>query len=377
VSLALCCLFAFFGLVLTGCETCSYYAQAIHGECQILHRRRPISTVLEDSAASASLKQKLQFVLDVRVFAEKQLGLPANGHYLGYADLGRPYAVWNVHAAPEFSLSPKSWWYPVVGRLEYRGYFSEQKARHYARRLQKQGYDVYVAGVTAYSTLGWFHDPVLNTFINEDETALAELLFHELAHQRLFVSGDTDFNEAFATAVAEEGLRRWLERRSDATASRNYEVSIGRTEEFVKLVLLARKRLQALYEQPEAPSAVSPDGNSPPNDLVCEKRRAKEKILEELKRDYKARWGEAGDYNQWFRQVPNNAQLNTVDTYYSLVPAFRQLLRDERLDLNRFYESVRALARLKKHDRHLSLARLQLKAEQSAAHCFTIPAASP
>src|SRR6266516_2270429 len=162
-KLALRCFLLWLVLGLTGCQAIGYYAQAINGQRQILSRQQSIASLLEDPTTPDTLKQPLRFVRQVRAFAETQLALPANGHYLNYADLGRRFAVWNVHAAPAFSLKPKSWWYPVVGRLDYRGYFSEQRARRYAARLERQGDDVYVSGVAAYSTLGWFHDPVLNT----------------------------------------------------------------------------------------------------------------------------------------------------------------------------------------------------------------------
>jgi predicted aminopeptidase len=300
-----------------------------------------------------SVKQKLQLVLAVRQFAEKELRLPANGHYLAYADLGRPFAVWNVYAAPEFSLTPKSWWYPAVGRLEYRGYFSEKRARQYATELEKQGYDVYVGGVTAYSTLGWFQDPALNTFIWEDDSELAELLFHELAHQRLFVPGDTDFNEAFATAVAEEGLRRWMRSRNDATVNTALQAGFARTEQFVELVARGRARLDAVYGK----SSLANDETSP-----TRKRREKQRIFEEMRADYerlKAEWGGDRHYDRWFSRRLNNAQLNTVQTYYHLVPAFRTLLQEHQGNLDRFYEAVQALAKLKKEERHLRLGRLR------------------
>src|SRR5262245_50615476 len=188
-----------------GCETASYYGQAIGGQWEIVRGGETSAILLADADTPEALKGKLRVVLQLREFAEKELKLPVDGHYECYADLGRRYVVWNVHGAPEFSLEPKSWWYPVVGRLKYRGYFSEAKAQRYARQLEAEGLDVYVAGVEAYSTLGWFKDPVLNTFLNHDEVDVAETLFHELAHQRLFVRGDTDFDEAFATAVAQEG----------------------------------------------------------------------------------------------------------------------------------------------------------------------------
>ena len=343
---------------LTGCQTLGYYTQAISGQCQILHRQRAIASLLEDPVTPESLKQRLRFVLEVRAFAQQELDLPADGHYLQYANLGRGFAVWNVHAAPEFSLAPKSWWYPVVGRLDYRGYFSEQRARRYAASLEKQGYDVYVSGVAAYSTLGWFHDPVLNTFIEQNEMQLAELLFHELAHQRVFAAGDTDFNEAFATAVALEGLRRWTLSRNDPAASQRYQAQLARTEALLKLVARARARLTALYAESAdlhgLPHQSGPSGPSSP----AETRRAKQLILEQLRQDcqqLKTNWDQRQEDDPWSRQRLNNAQLNTVESYYSLVPAFRNLLQQHDGDLKRFYQAARALAKLKKEQRHLRL----------------------
>ena len=196
--------------LLTGCQTASYYTQAVRGHLQIVHRQQPIAELLQQPGTPEPLKARLRLVLAMREFAAQELRFPVNGHYLRYADLGRSNVVWNVTATPEFSMTAMDWWYPVVGRLAYRGYFVESAARQHAAELAAQGFDVDVGGVQAYSTLGWFRDPVLNTFVHEPETELAELLFHELAHQRLFVSGDTDFNDAFAEAVSEEGTRRWL-----------------------------------------------------------------------------------------------------------------------------------------------------------------------
>lgn len=342
-------------LFLTGCHTARYYTQAVRGQCQMWSRQDSIQSLLKDAETLEPLKQRLRLVLDIREFAAKELHLPANGHYLRYADLGRRYAVWNVYAAPEFSLTPKSWWYPVVGRLEYRGYFSEKEARRYAAKLEKQGFDVYVGGVTAYSTLGWFRDPVLNTFIHDDDADLAELLFHELAHQRLFVAGDTDFNEAFATAVAEEGLRRWMAARRDPAAMEKYQSSIRRTEQFVRLVAEAREKLKAIYERDDA---------FPPEELRendAAKRGAKRRVLDNLRQGFaqlKAGWGGHKDYDEWFRQSLNNAQLNTVDTYHRLVPAFRRLLREHDGNLECFYQAVAALGKLREEERESRLNRL-------------------
>jgi predicted aminopeptidase len=345
------------GLALVaGCQTAGFYAQAIHGQCQIIHRQRPIKDLLADSRTPAPLKTNLQFVLQVREFAQRELRLPVNSHYLDYADLGRPFAVWNVHATPEFSLQDRSWWYPVVGRLKYRGYFEVAKARRYGATLSRKGFDVYVGGVSTYSTLGWFHDPVLNTFVFESNAELAETLFHELAHQRLFIAGDTDFNEAFATAVAEEGLRRWMRATNDP-GYEQYQIEVRRKEQFIELVATARARLAALYrETNSSPSSFAP-ACSPM--LPPEMRQEKERVFEALRQDYarlRADWNGCADYDGWFVQPLNNAYLNVVEMYYRLVPGFRRLLQASDGDMEKFYKEVRVLAKMKKQERQHRLA---------------------
>jgi predicted aminopeptidase len=355
----------------TGCQTVSYYGQAIRGQCEILSQREPIARLLADPKSPESLKEKLRLILKLREFAAEELKLPVDGHYERYADVHRRFVVWNVHGAPEFSLKPKSWWYPVVGRLKYRGYFSETQARRYARRLkEEEGLDVYVAGVEAYSTLGWFKDPVLNTFMHHEEANLAEILIHELAHQRLFVRGDTDFDEAFATAVAEEGVGRWLRARGDKSTLEKFQIEQERQAQFVRLVLDTRARLQSVYgdkdsverhssPQPSPPSAGG-EGEKPGAPSLCplERWRQKEAILSRLREDYerlKAQWGGYSGFDHWFAQPLNNAQLNTVETYYQLVPGFRRLLRASEGDLPKFYRQVAALGRWPKEERRRRL----------------------
>ena len=215
-------------LGVSGCQTLSYYGQAIQGQYQIITHQQKIEKLLADPDTPAPLKAKLQLVQTLRTFAAKDLKLPVDGHYQKYVDVQRPYVVWNVEAAREFSLEAKSWWYPFVGSLDYRGYFSESGARKYAARLEKKGYEVCVEGVTAYSTLNWFRDPLLNTFIFEPEADLAETLFHELGHQRVFTHDDTDFNEAFATTVGQEGARRWLRAKGDGAEGEKYLAELRR-----------------------------------------------------------------------------------------------------------------------------------------------------
>ncbi|MBC8002651.1 MAG: aminopeptidase [Opitutaceae bacterium] len=324
----------------TGCETARFYSQAIHGQAQITHRRVPIDRILKNQTTDPVLRQKLALVLDLRQFAETNLALPAGGHYLDYADLQRKFVVWNVHAAPEFSIKPKGWWYPFVGRLSYRGYFSEDDARAKSSELRGQGFDVFTGGVAAYSTLGWFTDPVLNTFTNRAESELAELIFHELSHHKVFVRGDTDFKEAFATAVAEEAVRRWFQSRSDQAGLAGYEKDLARKAEFIAIVLQARERLQTLYTN---------NATIPADTRAAQLRDERAEIIGQLRRDYvslRERWGGKDDYDRWFSRPLNNAQLNTIATYYQLVPGFHALLVQNGGDLEKFYVATRKLGRL-------------------------------
>jgi predicted aminopeptidase len=333
------------GVFLCGCGSVSYYGQAIRGQYQIVARRQAFDKVFANTNAPAALKEKLRLVQRLRTFAETELALPANGHYQRYADLQRRYVVWNVHAAPADSLDVKSWWYPVVGRLKYRGYFSEEAARRYGARLAAKSLEVYVEGVEAYSTLGWFRDPVLNTFIHHGEADLAETIFHELAHQRLFVGGDTDFDEAFATCVGQEATGRWLRQHAGMGAVTAFEVKQAREMEFATLVQAARGRLQAVYNHTQAAGLA----------------QAKQEVIEELRQDYarlKAGWSGWTGYDAWFAGPLNNAQLATISTYYRLVPAFRQLLAENGGDLEKFYVSAAQMAKRPKSERAGEMERL-------------------
>lgn len=354
-------LLAAVAMALVGCQTARFYGQAIRGQCQMIHRQQPISRLLAQTNTSPELAVRLRLVLRLRAFAERELGLPANGHYLTYADLGRRFAVWNVYAAPEFSLEARSWWYPVVGRLKYQGYFQEPSARRLAARLEARGDDVYVGGVQAYSTLGWFRDPVLNTFIFDPEADLADLLFHELTHQRVFVPGDTDYNEALATAVAEEGVRRWLRAEGRLPELKRYEEEARRKEAFVALLSGTRERLEVLYQGTAGNSAQDP----------VSLRAAKARIFEDLRAGHDAlreSWGGHSDYEPWFRLPLNNARLNTVETYHRWVPAFRRLL--DRLDgrLDRFLTEMDRLATLPEETRREHLEALRAEAAGARGH---------
>jgi predicted aminopeptidase len=346
---------------LSGCETFSFYRQAIKGQYQLIAGQQPIEKLVTNSTTELRLRKQLHLVQDLRGFAEKELKLPVDNHYRKYVDVHRPYVVWNVEAAPEFSMEPKSWWYPLVGRLEYRGYFSERAAQLYAGALRKKSYDVYVGGASAYSTLGWFKDPVLNTFIFDPEPNLAETIFHELGHQRVFARGDTDFNEAFATTVGEEGARRWLRSKSDTNVLNHYEAELRRNNDFVRLVMDARQELETLYGD-ERTEAGKIKASSKPHEISPDQlREGKKAVFERLKNRYmqvKAEWGGNTEYDNFFSRPINNAQLNSVAAYYDLVPGFVQLLKMNGDDLEKFYNAAESLSKKPKKERQQWLRRI-------------------
>ena len=333
-------------LLMTGCANIGYYLQSVSGQLDIWRRERPVEEVVTDPAASTALKQKLATVVRIRDFASRELGLPDNRSYRSYADLERPFVVWNVFAAPEFSVQPLRWCFLFAGCVSYRGYFAKEEAERFTVGLAEQGYDVYVGGVPAYSTLGWFPDPVLNTFMHYPDAEIARLIFHELAHQVVYVPDDTVFNESFAVAVEFEGVKRWLARAGDERAKSEFERRQRIRDEFARLVEKHRGRLEALYRTRVAPDAM---------------RSRKAQILGELEQEYRALrqgWGGFAGYDRWFAQKPNNAQLASVAIYSQLVPAFQALLARERNELRRFYEAVRELVRLPTEERAAALRAL-------------------
>jgi predicted aminopeptidase len=326
--------------ILWGCQTVHYYSQAIDGQCRILLKRQPISAILADSESPPNLRERLMFILEVREFAENELLLPVNNHYLTYVDLKRHFVLWNVFAAPEFSLTPKTWCYPVAGCAAYRGYFAELNAQQYADRLTKQGYDVYVGGVTAYSTLGWFDDPVLSTFIRFSEARTAALIFHELAHQILYVKDDTAFNESFATLVEQEGLRRWQHASGSERIYTEYLRQHRRREQFVQLIMHYRQRLELLYQTDLTP---------------FEKRVRKTTIFSELRNEFnhlKTNQIELSAYDAWMSQSLNNAKIGSVVAYHDFLPAFQKMLTQNMGEMNQFFEACRQLAQKNKDERH-------------------------
>ena len=333
-------------LALTGCAASDYYSQAVSGHLELMRRAHPIAARIADPATPPPLRAKLERVIAMREFASRELGLPDNGSYRSYADIGRPFAVWNVFAAPELSVEPKQSCFPVAGCVAYRGYYRLADAERHGAELRAQGFDVYVGGVPAYSTLGWFDDPVLNTFVHYPDGELARLLFHELAHQVVYVKDDTVFNESFAVSVEREGVRRWLAASAEEADRRVYATLQSRKQEFIALVLGYRARLAALYRAPV------PDED---------KRAGKARLLDELEADYRAlraSWGGFAGFDRFFAQQPNNAYLASIAAYTELVPAFERLLASNGNDLGRFYAAVRALAALPKAERDAALVRV-------------------
>lgn len=321
-------------LTLQGC----YYMQAAGGQMELWRKQRPVEEVVADPATPAALAERLLLLQQARQFAISELRLPDNGSYRQYADLGRDFVLWNVIAAPEFSLEPYRWCYLVVGCLAYRGYFSEDKANSYADVLRERGFDVFVAGVPAYSTLGKFSDPLLNTMMSRGDAELISLLFHELAHQRLYVDDDTGFNESFASAVAEFGVQEWFERRGDASPAARLKAHQAQTSAFMTLIEDTRRQLQALYRE----------------EIAAEQMRTRKgQLLNDLAEQLSGRW--SGD---WSAGSLNNARLATFSLYHGDLPAFRRMFADCNREWSCFYAEVERVAELAPAERAAALAAL-------------------
>jgi predicted aminopeptidase len=316
----------------SGCGA-SYLAQATQGQWRLMRARRPIEQVLADPATSVELKARLELVRDARAFASSDLGLPDNRSYRSYSDLKRQYAVWNVVAAPEFSIHPIRWCFPFVGCLSYRGYFKESNARAMAAALASKGNDTLVAGVAAYSTLGHFADPVLNTMMRYGDLEMVSMLFHELAHQLIYFKNDTVFNESFAVTVEEEGLRRWLSARGRGTELQEFLARRAADQAILSTLAAGRAELDRLYHE----------------SLGIEVMRARKhealatlgENIKAIEREHEMRTG----YDGWIDAGLNNAHLASIATYSDCVPGFQQLLLQQGDDLSRFYAAVRKLKR--------------------------------
>lgn len=328
---------------LSSCSTVGYYSQAVGGHFKLMRARQPIKEILADEDADPELQEKLQTLVDARAFAAAELLLPDNDSYSTYVETGRSAVTWNVVAAEEFSLRPKTWCFPVAGCVSYRGYFDRADADAYAATLAQGNFDVSVGGASAYSTLGWFDDPVLDTMLRGGDIRYVGTLFHELAHQVLYVKDDSDFNEAYATFVEQIGVRRWLAHRDEASRIPGYDAWLLRVEEFVALLKRTRESLQALFET-----------DLPANAM----RDVKQNVFDIMQDEYqvlKESWGGYAGYDNWFKRDINNARLVAVSTYRRNVPAFYAMYEEADQDLARFYAIAREVSKLPIKERSAKL----------------------
>lgn len=329
---------------LPACGT-MYVAQAARGQWQVMRAREPIENVIVSDRTTPELRARLIEVRAARAFASSDLGLPDNGSYRSYANLKRPYVVWNVVAVPEFSVHPQRWCFPIAGCVAYRGYFAEEKAKAFAASMSVEGFDTFVGGVPAYSTLGKFRDPVLNTMLGYGNDELAAIIFHELSHQLVYVPGDSEFNEAFATAVEQAGLERWLRHQGREGDLGRYTARRARQAQIIALFTRARSQLADLYETRLAPDAM---------------RVRKRELFDQLDKDLAAlekRLGIRSGYRDLAPNGLNNAHLASLATYYDCVPGFEQLLKTSGGDLTTFYSAVKELAKKPREERHELLCR--------------------
>ena len=331
-------------MMLSGCASLDYYQQALVGQLQVWQRQQSIEHLLAQHDLPSPLRAKLELVVRARRFAATQLALPDRGSYRQYADVGRDYVVWNVFAAPELSLTPHPSCYPLLGCLDYRGFFSQARARLHATTLQARGYDTFVGGVAAYSTLGWLNDPLLNTVLRWHDQRVVDTLFHELAHQQLYIAGDTTFNESFAMAVAQAGMALWL--REDPAAMRRYQVERAHEAAFVALIQDFRRRLESAFTAPLSDT---------------QKRLDKARLYDELRARYatlKTQWGGDGSYDAWMDTDLNNAKLTSLAAYHDDVAAFTGVLQRCEQNFPRFYRVIARLGSLAGPARQQCLAQL-------------------
>lgn len=331
-------------LLLNGCSSLSYYGQLASGQLQLLRAREPMAKVIADPTRDARLRTHLAQSQKARAFASEHLHLPDNQSYRLYADIGRPFVVWNVFATSEFSLSPQNHCFPIAGCVAYRGYYSQSAARGEAAIQRLQGMDVSIGGVEAYSTLGWFNDPILNSMMGWGDERLATLIFHELAHQRLYVKDDTEFNESFATFVEQEGTRQW---RAFRGLPPENDSKLKQRDQFIQLILDTRSRLEKLYAQPLA---------------AAQMRERKAAEFERFRHDYRtmrdSQWAGDKRYDAWVNAPLNNARLLPFGLYDQWVPAFAALFRQVDGDWLRFYAQVERLGELPATERKAALKAL-------------------
>jgi predicted aminopeptidase len=305
----------------------------------VLNNAREIDEVLADKNTDEKTRVKLLEFKQARQFAIRELKLPDSGSYREYADIGRNFVVWNVIATRELSIEPHEWCFLIVGCIQYRGYYSKEEAQLYATQLEKEGYDVYVAGVSAYSTLGWFDDPLLNTMMYRKSEDRLNLLFHEMAHQKIYIKNDSKFNEAFATVVAKEGVLRWLLENNEKDHIVKYQAQIENKSQFYKLLREIREELKEIYQS---------------NIADEEKRLLKKKTFLKLKEKYvqfKQKFPSV-NYDRWMEKDLNNAHLSLIATYNAYVPYFERKLAENEGNLELFYQQINQLSKYEEFKRN-------------------------
>ena len=324
----------FLFVLLSACETVGYYSQSVVGHSKMMLARQPIDKAIAKS--DGKRKELLVLAKSLRQYAVDELSLPDNNSYLNYVDMKRKHPVWSIVAAPEFSINPVSWCYLVIGCASYRGYFSEKSAQKYAEKMRNKGFETEVGGVTAYSTLGWFNDPLIPSMFRHGEIPLAEVMFHELAHQELYIKGNSAFNEAFATVVGEHGALRWLQKNKPELVT-VYRQRMQVRNDFSALIKMTKQRLKVLYAKDLGES---------------EMRLKKQAVFDQFRQDYdetkSTRWSGKAWYGAWLKKPLNNARMASFSTYRNLVPQFEELLEKCDNNFQRFYASVKTLKKMGK-----------------------------
>ncbi len=352
-------------IFMAGCSTLSYYGHLAGGQMRVLSGRQPIEAVIAGAHTDEELKRRLELVLAIREFAETQLHLPVENQFIYYVDHGRPVTVWNVYAAPEFSVIPVTWRFPIVGRAMYKGFFDENRARRFAEKLEKEGYDVHLSGSGGFSTLGWFSDPIFQNVLNRGDEYIAAYIFHELAHKVVYISGDTPFNEGFAVAVEQEGVRRWLKSRQEEHLFEHYLQRLRRQTEFAELVLNTRNALAALYDTPF--------------ESIEDARHRKALAFTEMYFEYKhlrEMWHGCTGYDYWFASPINNARFIPFGAYYDHVPAFTNMIRAAGGDMERFFVMAGKLSIKPREERDRILNGYSLMTTAGAAEAEEAPASA-
>lgn len=337
-------LFAASLLLLSGCSSLGYYWQAVNGQMSIVNQEKSINVLLAKKQLTPGLRQKLELITQARKFAATQLDLPVDDSYTSYVDLKRNYVTWNVIATPPYSVVPQKWCYLFAGCFNYRGYFHKQAAIAFAKKLKKQGKDVAVAGAWAYSTLGWFDDPVLSTMLDHDDSEVIGTLFHELGHQTVYVKNDSSFNESFANTVEQVGLQRWYKKLGKPEVFRRYMRRQQDRKQVTQMLEHTRQQLKQIYAESVSQSR---------------KHELKRKAFARLKQVYH-HWREHhqyADFDSWMKQKLNNADLALVATYNDQIPAFRAMLASVHNKLPAFYRLVRKVGDMAPGKRKVVLAR--------------------